>query len=78
MEDYSGTAKNAVLRLPRQNTTQIEIYVYCDISIQILPKMMKKYYHANIKTLYSKIHLFMQTQSQENNAQPLFTTQGTR
>lgn len=55
MEGYSGTAKNAVLRLPRQNTTQIEIYVYCDISIQILPKMMKKYYHVNIKTLHSKI-----------------------
>jgi len=55
MEGYSGTAKNVVLRLPRQNTTQIEIYVYCDIFIQILPKMMKKYYHANIKTLYSKI-----------------------
>lgn len=55
MEGYSGTAKNGVLKLARQNTREIEIYVhvYCGISIQILPKMMKIVIMDNNKTLCS-------------------------
>lgn len=53
MEGYSGTARNGVLKLARQNTRQIEIYVYCGISIQILPKMMKIVIMDNNKTLCS-------------------------
>lgn len=53
MEGYSGTAKNGVLKLARQNTRQIEIYVYCGISIQILPKMMKIVIRDNNNTLCS-------------------------
>jgi len=53
MEGYSGTAKNGILKLARQNTRQIKIYVYCGISIQILPKMMKIVIMDNNKTLCS-------------------------